>query len=91
MNKLIVGLASTFLLSACAAPGGLNNADEAIQPQPGAGAIGISLRGYSPTGADRLLAAEVWFVRIQSDGDKYAAQTLIPSNPTKAQMAAFTC
>lgn len=52
------------------------------EPNPQKGTIGVSLRCISPTGADRVKAAEVRFVRVDRGGGPYAATELIPSNFT---------
>jgi len=44
------------------------------------GSIAVSLRAWSPLGAKRLEAAEVFFVRIDADNDAYAAPEIITSN-----------
>lgn len=54
------------------------------EPDPQKGAIGVSLRCISPTGADRVKAAEVRFVRVDRGGGAYASTELIPSNYTGA-------
>ncbi|MEZ5330977.1 MAG: hypothetical protein R2991_02745 [Thermoanaerobaculia bacterium] len=49
-------------------------------PEPGKGAIGVSLRGWSPGGADRLEAVEVRFVRADRGDGPYLSNDLIESN-----------
>jgi hypothetical protein len=48
-------------------------------PDPLKGSIAVELRGWSPGGADRLQAVIVQFVRVEVDGDQYAAEHLIES------------
>ena len=49
-------------------------------PDPQLGSIAVSLRAWSPLGANRLQAAEVFFVRIENGTGAYTAPAIITSN-----------
>jgi hypothetical protein len=74
LSAVIVGLAGTT------DPAAADRQPPPPQPVSGTGAVGISLRGWSPGGADRLEAVEVWLVRADRGGGPYLSNDLIPSN-----------
>lgn len=78
-GQLILAFFAVQLVSACAGPRAVYDSASG-GPDPGNGSMAISVRAWSPYGADRLKAAEAFFVRVDDDGDPYSATSLIPSN-----------
>jgi hypothetical protein len=80
VSAWIVALLFLLGFALAAQPAAAKKRPPAPPPEPGTGSIGISLRGWSPGGANRLEAVIVQFVRAERPGDAYSATTLIPSN-----------
>lgn len=78
-GRLIPAFCAALLVSACAGPRAVYDGASS-GPDPGNGSIAISVRGWSPYDANRLKAAETFFVRVDDNGDPYSATSLIPSN-----------
>jgi hypothetical protein len=78
--RLILAFCAALFAAACAGPRAVYEGDASNGPDAGNGSVAISLRGWSPFNADRLKAAEAFFVRVDDDGDPYSATSLIASN-----------
>lgn len=78
-GRLILAFCAAQLVWACAGPRAVYDGASS-GPDPGNGSIGISVRAWSPFDADRLKAAEVFFVRVDNNGDPYSATSPLPSN-----------
>ncbi len=75
MNNPVL-LATCMLL--CAGPACAD--DAALLPDASRGSVAVSLRAWSPLGANRLQAAEAAFVRFEEGGDAYSAPSVIRTN-----------